>query len=204
MVPLPTPHTTPDVPDIGARLKGFRTAQGLSLAKLAQMTGISNATLSRVENGQVLVSAHNLYALSQALRVDITAFYAEGPSPLRAGIRSVARRGEGQQVSTNDFLSRVFASDLAHKKMHPAINTITATSPAAAGGLSGHAGEEFIYVVSGTLVLHSEHYAPLMLAPGDTLYFDAAMPHAYVATDAGPADILVITTTDPQDAQRTP
>lgn len=193
--PIPYP-AAPDEHDIGARLKGFRTALGLSLAKLAEMTGISNATLSRVENGQVLVSAHNLYALSQALGVDITAFYADAPSPLRAGIRSVSRKGEGQEVTTDRFLSRVFASDLANKKMHPAVNTITAFSLAEAGGLASHAGEEFIYVLKGQLVLHSEHYAPLLLAAGDTLYFDAAMPHAYVAMQGGPADILVVNTTD--------
>lgn len=182
--------------DIGKRLKQFRTDAGHSLATLASLTGISEASLSRVENGQVLVSAHNLYVLSQVLEVDITAFYAPTAHPLRAGIRSVSRRGGGEEISTERFLSKVYASDLSRKKMHPALNIISARTLEEAGGVSAHTGEEFLFVVKGKLVLHSEHYAPLLLEEADTLYFDGAMPHAYVCGSDLPAEVLVITTVD--------
>ena len=85
---------------IGERLKAHRKARGLTLGRLAGLTGISEATLSRIENDQTLVNAHNLYILSQVLGVDITAFFKAETRPLRAGIRSVCRSGGGVSLET--------------------------------------------------------------------------------------------------------
>ena len=46
--------------EIGARINALRKSRGLSLAQLAKATGLSEATLSRIENEQSLVSAHHL------------------------------------------------------------------------------------------------------------------------------------------------
>ena len=192
---MPTPqhaNTEMPQPDIGANLKSMRHAQGLSLAKLASLTGISDATLSRVETGKTLVSAHNLYTLSKTLHVDITAFYEPDASPLRSGIRSIARNGLGHEMITDRFVTTVLAGDLANKQMHPSLNVITAQTLEEAGGLIGHMGEEFIMVQEGRLILHSEHYAPVFLETGDSIYFDGSMPHAYLSGDETPARILVI------------
>ena len=194
--------STRDIPparkdlDIGARLKAFRTAKGYSLSELARLTNMSEATLSRVENEQTLVSAHNLYALSHALDVDITAFFESETHPIRSGVRSIARRGEGIPIDTARYSASVLCTDLSNKKMHPAVNRIAVRSVDEAGGLSSHPGEEFLYVISGQLVLHSEFYAPLLLEAGDSLYFDGTMGHAYVNGGEEPAEILVLTTTD--------
>ena len=189
----PDPIPQEDAPRIGKRLRHYRQQRGLSLAALSALTGISDATLSRVENAQTPVSAHNLYILGKALDVDITAFYATGTSPIRSGIRSISRQGAGQHVDTARFASTVLGADLSHKQMHPAIDTVTATDLEAVGGLAAHAGEEFLFVLDGVLLLHSAHYAPLRLDAGDSLYFDGAMPHAYLSPDGSPARILVIT-----------
>jgi quercetin dioxygenase-like cupin family protein len=45
-------------------------------------------------------------------------------------------------------------------------------------------------VLEGTLNLHTEHYEPVRLAPGDSILFDAVMPHAYVAE--GDGDVVVL------------
>lgn len=182
---------------IGTRLREFRMAQGYSLARLAAVTGISDATLSRVENAQTLVSAHNLYILSQALNVDITAFYEPAAHPIRSGIRSVSRAGEGRQIDTARFTSTVLGADLSNKKMHPAIDVVTATALDQVGGMASHSGEEFLLVMEGVLVLHSEHYAPLRLNAGDSIYFDAGMAHAYLTPDGAPARILVVNSSEP-------
>jgi len=182
---------------VGTRLREFRMAQGYSLAKLAALTGISDATLSRVENAQTLVSAHNLYILSKALNVDITAFYEPAASPIRNGIRSISCAGDGRQIDTARFTSTVLAADLSNKKMHPAMNVVTATTLQEVGGMASHSGEEFLLVMQGVLVLHSEHYAPLRLNAGDSIYFDAGMAHAYLTPDGSPAHILVVNSSEP-------
>jgi len=181
---------------IGAKLKAFRRAKSLSLSDLSKMTGVSEATLSRVENEQVPVSAHNLYVLSQVLGVDITAFFEDQASPIRNGVRSISRKGEQAPVETARYLSDVLCTDLANKKMHPAVNIVEKTSLAEVGGLASHPGEEFLHVLSGALVLHTDFYAPLLLEQGDSIYFDGTMAHAYLRAGDEPARILVVITVD--------
>lgn len=196
---MQTRPQTPDASDlcIGAQLRALRQERGLSLARLAELTGISDATLSRVENAQTLVSAHNLYILAQALAVDITAFYAPAAQPLRSGIRAISRGGAGHQIDTARYAATILGAELAHKKMHPAIDLVSAQDLDAIGGLAAHAGEEFLFVLSGVLILHSAHYAPLRLEAGDSIYFDASMPHAYLSGEECPARILVINSAEP-------
>ncbi|MBI2718338.1 MAG: helix-turn-helix transcriptional regulator [Rhizobiales bacterium] len=184
-------------PDIGARLKALRKERGASLAELARATGVSEATLSRVENGQSLVSAHHLYQLSRTLGVDITAFFEAGGKTLAGGIRSICRRGDGVPLSTARYEAQVLCTDIAAKHMHPAINTVTIASLAEAGGFSRHDGEEFLHVLLGRLLLVTEFYEPLLLETGDSVYFDSHMGHAYLSPDGRPVQILVIATTEP-------
>lgn len=183
---------------IGERLKSLRKARSYSLGTLAKLTDMSEATLSRIENEQTLVSAHNLYILSRVLDVDITAFFEPGSQPMRTGVRSVSRHGESVTLATDRFTAEVLCTDLANKKMHPFINLVSATTLEEAGGLNAHSGEEYLYVLGGEMVLHSEYYAPLHLQTGDSIYFDGAMGHAYVNdnTKDNPARILVVTTAD--------
>ena len=182
---------------IGLRIKSLRKDKGLSLAGLAKSTGVSEATLSRVENGQTLVSAHHLYQLANALGADITAFFDEASPPLTTGIRSICRKGEGVALATARYEALVLCTDLAAKRMHPAINTVTLTQLGEAGGYSRHDGEEFVFVLGGRLSLATEFYEPLMLEEGDSIYFDSHMGHAYLSGDGRPARILVIATTEP-------
>ncbi len=183
--------------ELGALIKRFRKDRGLSLNELARLTGISEPTLSRVENGQTLISAHNLYILSTVLSVDITAFFEGAPKPIGAGIRSVCRRGDAVRLRTARYLADVLCTDIANKKMNPSINIVTIRTVEEAGGFSRHEGEEFIHVIAGRLTLATEFYEPLKLEPGDSAYIDSRMGHAYLSTDGNAVEILVVTTTEP-------
>ncbi|MBL4785142.1 MAG: helix-turn-helix transcriptional regulator [Cohaesibacteraceae bacterium] len=183
-------------PRIGERVKSFRKDKGLSLSEVSRQSNISEATLSRIENEQTLVSAANLYILSQVLDVDITAFFEDASKPIRNGVRSIARKNQGIELETARYKAQVLCTDLSSKKMHPAIDTIAARTLDDAGGYNAHPGEEYLYVLKGKLILYSEHYAPLLLDETDSIYFDGTMGHAYVSGSSIPAQILVITTTD--------
>jgi transcriptional regulator with XRE-family HTH domain len=184
-------------PALGPRIKALRKARGLSLADLAQAAGISQATLSRVENEQTLVSAHHLYQFSRTLGVDITAFFQDTGDAISSGIRSICRKGQGVPLSTQRYEAQVLCTDIANKRMHPAIDTVTIRTLAEAGGYSRHDGEEFLYVMAGRLRLETEFYEPLLLSTGDSAYFDARMGHAYLSASAKPVQILVVATVEP-------
>ena len=60
------------------------------------------------------------------------------------------------------------------------------------GELIRHDGEEYAFILDGTVEFHSELYAPVILHKGDSIYFDSGMGHAYLAAGAGPCRVLSI------------
>jgi hypothetical protein len=103
----------------------------------------------------------------------------------------VQRAGEGQLVETRSYRQVYLATELLHKRMTPIVVELRARSMEEFneefGGLIRHPGEEFVHVLSGELEFHSELYAPLRLAAGDSLYFDSEMGHAYLNASDPPA-----------------
>ncbi|MFT4716718.1 MAG: transcriptional regulator with XRE-family HTH domain [Paracoccaceae bacterium] len=180
-------------PDIGQTLRQIRKSNGISLAALAQDVSVSEATLSRIETGRTDATAAVLYRLAARLNVEITIFFAAEPTPLHSGTRSVMRRGDGAIFRASGLQAKVLCAELSNKSMHPYLNHVSAKTIADAGGLNSHEGEEFLFVIQGILILHSQAYAPLHLEKGEAVYFDATQPHAYVTGDQKPAEILVIT-----------
>lgn len=180
----------PDPTDLGPRIRALRLARGLSLAEVAGGTGVSEATMSRIETGGSQVSAPHLYGLAQMFGVEIADFF-HTTTPLR-GRRSLTRAGDGTAFSTPRLEARLMAAELRQKAMHPFVNRTTAHDLSQVGGLSGHAGEEFLHVLQGPLILMSESYTPLRLETGDSLYFDATDPHAYLTDKGAEARFLVV------------
>lgn len=180
----------PDPTDLGPRIRALRLARGLSLADVAAGTGVSEATMSRIETGASQVSAPHLYGLAQMFGVEIADFF-HTTNPMR-GRRSLTRAGQGAAFSTPRLEARLMAGELRHKTMHPFINRTTAHDLSQVGGLLGHMGEEFLHVLQGPLILFSETYTPLRLETGDSLYFDATDPHAYLTDKGAEARFLVV------------
>ena len=195
--PPPGPAVDAAPPPIGARLSALRHERGMTLAALARLSGISEATLSRVENGAVTMNAHNLYVLAKVLEVDITTFFRSVTAPMRSGLRSITRAGDGERGESARYAFELLCADVSAKRMVPSINTVAVTSLAQAGGLQSHEGEEFVYVLEGAVAIHTDAYRPERLDAGDSMYFDSNMPHAYVAASPAPARILVVTAIDP-------
>jgi transcriptional regulator with XRE-family HTH domain len=179
----------------GRALRAARTEQGLSLRALAARTGLPFSTLSKLENGKMALTYDKLVRLAQGLNVDIGALVSSGPSgeapPPGIGRRSIARAGSMKAVSEKH--SHFYpASDLLGKMMVPIIIDVKARSVDELGGLVRHSGEEYLYILSGSMELHSDLYAPLPLGPGDSVYFDSGMAHGYVRTGELPCRVLSV------------
>jgi uncharacterized cupin superfamily protein len=87
------------------------------------------------------------------------------------------------------------AGDLLHKRVVPIVGEVLAKDIQTYGEFMRHPGEEFVYVLEGVLELHTEMYTPVRLEPGDSVYFDSGMRHAYIAVGDTPCRILSICTT---------
>lgn len=182
----------------GAALKTFRTERNLTLAELAQRTGLPVSTLSKLENGKMELTVDKLLRITLALDINAADIFTP-PGHQYAGEtsrrRSITRRGEGKIVHSSNGSYIYQAYDLLNKSLTPMIAEITARSIEEFGEFHRHQGEEFVYVIEGELALYTDTYTPAYLSPGDSIYFDSNMGHAYVALGEGPCRILTVFST---------
>jgi transcriptional regulator with XRE-family HTH domain len=175
--------------------RNARLAQGLSLRALSARVGLPYSTLSKLENGKMAMTYDKLIKLSLGLGIDLQDLLSGGeqPHPTPAtGRRSITRAGSGHIADSERHSHLYPAADLLGKLMVPIIINVSARSVEEVGGLVRHSGEEYLYVLSGTMELRTDLYAPLPLGAGDSVYFDSAMGHAYVRTSDGPCTVLSI------------
>lgn len=180
----------------GPILRALRLKKGWRLADVAARTGFPVSTLSNMETSKVGLNYEKMARLSKGMDVDIGVFFAEGTAasaPASAtGRRSIVRKSDGRVMQTHAYQSRFLAADLLNKRFVPIISEVFARSIEEFGELSRHDGEEFTYVLEGTLEIHTELYAPVRLEAGEGIYFDSGTAHGYVAFGTERCRLLTI------------
>jgi transcriptional regulator with XRE-family HTH domain len=187
--------TGAELPAPSRAIRDVRIAQGLSLRALSARAGLPYSTLSKLENGKMTLTYDKLIRLAQALNVDLKDILAspgDRAAPVAVGRRSVTRAGEALDAESEKHVHHYPAADLLGKMMTPIIIDVQARSVDELGGLVRHSGEEYLYVLKGSMELHSDLYAPLLLGPGDSIYFDSGMAHGYVRTSSEPCTVLAV------------
>ena len=179
---------------LGPALRALRRRLNLTLSEVAGKTGLSVSALSKAERNQLSLTYDKLVQLSRGLDVDITVFFDGDGAQAEAGAgrRSINRANDGQVIDTHNYHYVYLSMDLLRKKFVPIIADVRARSLEEFGAPVRHPGEEFAFVVEGTVAIHTEHYAPAVLKAGESMYFDSGMAHAYVAQGDGPCRVLSI------------
>lgn len=180
----------------GAALKALRTQKGWTLAEVSKRTELPVSTLSKIENDRMSLSYDKLARISAGLGVDISQLFAPQivglPGAVVNGRRSITRAGQGQAIVTDNYSHLYPAADFLNKRFVPVVAELRARTLEEFGEMVRHPGEEYAFVLEGTVAFHSELYAPVILHKGDSLYFDSGMGHAYLAAEAGPCRVLSI------------
>jgi transcriptional regulator with XRE-family HTH domain len=161
---------------------------------LAADAGLAISTISKIENDRMSPTYDVLLRLAGGLTIDLSSLL-EGPAPnlaQPAGRLDVTRAPARRKHPTGMYVYEPFATGLTRKGMDPTFVTIKARSIDEFPDLIRHPGEELVYVLSGTVEMHAEFYAPIRLEAGDSVYFDATMGHAYISVGAEDATILNI------------
>jgi transcriptional regulator with XRE-family HTH domain len=183
----------------GAVLKALRKQRGWTLADVSERTGLPIPTLSRVENDRISLTFEKLVRLSDGLQVDFAELMNStakaGPVGEGGTRRAIVRAGEGKEVDIPQGNYLYVASELLNKKIIPIVAEVRAKDISEYDEFMRHPGEEYVYVLEGTLEFHTEIYSPARLEKGDSMYFDSGMAHAYVAVGSKPCRILSICTT---------
>jgi transcriptional regulator with XRE-family HTH domain len=178
---------------IGEALQGVRTERGLTLQDLARLSGVSSATLWKIENGRSGASFDTIYRIAIALGLSLDQILKQPISERFAtGRRSISRAGEGVSFGFSSYDYLVPCGDLVSKRMLPLIMTIKSRQPLPRNKWATHSGEEYIYVLEGEIELHTEFYQSVRLKAGDSAYIDSQMKHAFANVGKGDGKMLSI------------
>ena len=161
---------------IGREVRDFRKGVGLTIAALAKVSGFSIGMLSKIENGLSCPSLSTLKALSNALNVPVTAFFRKYEEERAA---SFVPAGSGLIIERRGTRSGHQYQLLGHNvgkliALNPYLITLTDESDVFP--LFQHSGQEFIYMLEGS-VTYRHGDKTYVLQPGDALLFDADAPH---------------------------
>lgn len=179
-------------------VKALRTRSGLTLTELAERAELAISTISKIETGQLSPGYETIQRLAIGLDVDVAELFRPRVESISSGRRGVTRKGQGVRHRSKHYEYEALAADVSNKQFLPLVATIKARTVEQFGGLPSHEGEEFIFVISGSVTLHSEHYEPLTLGPGDSAYFDSRAGHALVSS--GPEDARIVWVCSDRDA----
>jgi transcriptional regulator with XRE-family HTH domain len=163
---------------VGARLRKVREQRGVTLTEVAERSGISKSTLSRLENGQRRPSLELLLPLAQLYRVPLDDLVG-APEVGDPRIRLKPRRVNGRTVLPLTHPGGIQAWKIVIPKgqSEPTLRT--------------HDGYEWLYVLTGRMRL-IQGERDLVLEAGEAAEFDTQVPHWFGSTGEGPAEVLSI------------
>jgi transcriptional regulator with XRE-family HTH domain len=171
-------------PQVGRQVRHWRQERGLTLAQVAERSGLNVGYLSQIENDKASPSLESLAAVADAVEVPIAWFLADSSRPMRI-VRAADRRtwtgpgGSGKIEEVDGGIPR----DL--RIVYVAIPADGET------GFHAHSGDEHHIVLSGRLRVTQGDVTD-ELGPGDYLLWDATVPHDVVQVGDEPTTLLII------------
>jgi transcriptional regulator with XRE-family HTH domain len=175
--------------ELAQRLRQLRIDRGLTLEDVATQAGLTRGWLSKVENFRVTPSLPALSKICFVLGASLSELF-EGLD--RRPPLVVVPKRDRRRVHRDDDMSKLcyeaLASNRPSREMNPFVITVPETD---CRPPLTHAGEEFLYVIRGTVRLEYGEEVH-QLGEGDSAYFDGVTPHRLVCTGESPAEVLVV------------
>ena len=170
--------------NLGQKIKNLRQKKGLTIQQVAEKASLSEPVLAQIEGEVVAPPVATLLKIARAMNVNIGYFFQDQDAEKRAVVvpksdRKRVFRRIHEDPSKVGYYYESLAYPKADKHMEPFHVTFEVKNKEDLIFFN-HKGEEFIYVLEGQLEFNYENetYA---LGAGDSLYFDASVPHAFRA-----------------------
>ncbi|WP_114786110.1 helix-turn-helix domain-containing protein [Vibrio tetraodonis] len=178
---------------LGQRIKDIRSKLGITLEEASQRTGLARSTLSKIENEQISPTFQAMQKLALGLQIDMPQLFEPPRKKVATARRDITKTGLGKPHPTPTYEHELLATQLSNKKMMPFKSRIHARNFEEYGDWVRHDGEEFLLILSGSVLFYSEFYEPVELGEGDSVYYDATMGHMLISTSEEDANILWVT-----------
>lgn len=179
--------------DIGARLRAVREARGLSQRELAARAGLTNGTISLIEQNKTSPSVASLKKVLDALPMALSAFFspegvADAPRPFYAAseLTEIAPPGLGGVSLRQVGDAARGALQILHERYPPGADT--------GPELLAHEAEEGGVVIAGVVEVTVGDQTRV-LNPGDGYLFDSRLPHRF--RNIGETECVIVSACTP-------
>ena len=171
---------------VGQQLKAFRKMRGLSMRDLAAASELSVNTISLIERGKISPTITTMHKLATALGIGIAEFFAE-----ESGKHVIfIKRDQRRSLRSGMAMIGSLGSGLDNQTMEPLLVTLAPGADSGSQPMT-HLGHEFAFCLEGRISyeINGEQY---FLEQGDSLFFEAFLPHRWSNGQAAPSQALVV------------
>lgn len=179
---------TEQLKEIGQRLLALRDICEMTTAETAEKLGVSEESYVAYEKGEADFSFSFLYNCAKLFGVDVVDILSGESATL--SMCAYVKKGQGLSITRNKAYDyKHLAASFKNAKAEPFI--VTAEPSDVTPALHGHEGQEFNYMISGSMMffLGDTSYE---LEEGDSVFFDSSIPHAFRALNDKPAQFLAV------------
>jgi len=160
--------------DVGAHLKAVRTMYGLSQRELAKRAGVTNGTISLIEQNRVSPSVSSLKKVLDGVPMSLAEFFT---LDLQVNPQVFFGRDDLTDIGDRDVSLRLVAAQrpnramtIMHERYRPKADT--------GADMLSHKGEEGGIIIAGHVEL-TVGAQNRVLGPGDAYYLTSAVPHRF-------------------------
>ncbi|MBE6287320.1 MAG: helix-turn-helix domain-containing protein [Mediterranea massiliensis] len=182
---------------VGEKIKSLRESQSISLEELAERSGLAIEQVERIESNIDLPSLAPLIKIARVLGVRLGTFLDDQVENGPVVCRKIDSADNTISFSNNAIQSRkhmeyhALAGPKSDRHMEPFIIDVNPMTDNIDFVLSSHEGEEFIFVMEGTMEI-SYGQNTYLLNEGDSIYYDSIVPHHVHAYQGQAAKILAV------------
>ena len=178
---------------IGNILKSQRLMLGLSIRDLSAKCGVSAGTISQIETGKTAPNLVSVYTLCETLGFPISALFVEDCNERISLVRKNERTSFIRNTSNGQSIDEALIIKGSHDMWGGVITMPPHTS---SGAFYHHEGEEFVFILQGTLTFELENSQSYELFEGDTLYYPNEIGHRWENKSDHEAQFLIVSTSE--------
>jgi transcriptional regulator with XRE-family HTH domain len=173
-----------DLLNISQKVRAIRQKQDMTVAQLAEKSGLSKGFISRLENFRINASVNALVKISEALGISINDLFAEED---KAAGYVFSNLDQGEKVVRNDgeifginYFSLAFKK--TDRKLEPFL--IEYKPSERQRDFLMHSSDEFFILLEGNIIFYiGDEKNSHEMTPGDTLYLSKNLPHKVRLSD---------------------
>lgn len=178
---------------IGFLLKNRRVESGLSIRELSIKSGVAAGTISQIETGKTSPNLVSVYSLCETLHFPISALFIQDDTDRVKLVRKNERTSFVRNTSNGESIVESLVTKGESRMWGGIIDMPAGTN---SGDYYYHGGEEFVFMLEGSITFSLDQVGNYILETGDTLYYPNEIGHRWENHTKEPAKFLIVSTSE--------